>query len=125
MAGIQHATMNERVKKEYYRRATLFLKSELNGANKIGAVNTLTVPVITYGFNMIRLYLPRKSDGRGLILLELSYKISAMGLNTYLKSSEDCLPHLVQVHNSKKKLYFIRKEEDKFSQELDSVPDLP
>ena len=53
MAGIQHATMNERVKKEYYRKATLFLKSELNGADKIGAVNTLTVPVITYGFNMI------------------------------------------------------------------------
>ena len=68
-----------------------------------------------------RLYLPRKSYGRGLILLELSYKISAMGLNTYLKSSEDSLSHLVQVHNSN----FIRKEEDKFSQELDSVPDLP
>ena len=52
-AGIQHATMNEKMTKEYYRRTRLFLKSELNGANKIEAVNTLIVPVITYSFNMI------------------------------------------------------------------------
>lgn len=53
MAGIQHATMNEKVRKEYCRRTRLFLKSELNGANKIETVNTLIVPVITYSFNMI------------------------------------------------------------------------
>ena len=42
---IQHATMKEKVRKEYYRRTRLIVKSELNSANKITAINTLAVPV--------------------------------------------------------------------------------
>ncbi|KAF7218105.1 putative LOC107393841-like protein [Nothobranchius furzeri] len=51
--GIQHATMKEKVKKEYYRRVRLVIKSELNAANKIKAINILAVPTVTYSFNII------------------------------------------------------------------------
>ena len=51
---IQHATMKEKVRKEYYRRVRLVLKSVLNAANRFEAVNTpLAVPVVTYSFNII------------------------------------------------------------------------
>ena len=51
--GIQHASMKEKVRKEYYRRVRLILKSELNAANRFEAVNTLAVSVVTYSFNII------------------------------------------------------------------------
>jgi len=51
--GIQHSKMKEKVRREYYRRVRLVLQSELNGANKIQAINTLAVPVVTYSFNVI------------------------------------------------------------------------
>ncbi|KAF7224300.1 putative LOC107388682-like protein [Nothobranchius furzeri] len=51
--GIQHATMKEKVKKEYYRRVRLVIKSELNAANKIKAINILAVLTVTYSFNII------------------------------------------------------------------------
>ena len=51
--GIQHAAMKEKVRKEYYRRVRLVLKSELNAANRFQAINTLAVPVVTYSFNII------------------------------------------------------------------------
>ena len=43
--GIQHAKMKEKIRKEYYRRIRLVLKSELNAANRIDAINTLAVAV--------------------------------------------------------------------------------
>ena len=51
--GIQHAKMKEKIRKEYYHRIPLVLKSELNAANRIDALNTLAVPVVTYSFNII------------------------------------------------------------------------
>ena len=51
--GIQHAQMKEKIRKEYYRRIRLVLKSELNAANRMDAINTLAVPVVTYSFNTI------------------------------------------------------------------------
>ena len=45
--------MKEKIKKEYYRRVRLVLKTELNAANRIQAVTTLAVPVVTYSFNVI------------------------------------------------------------------------
>lgn len=51
--GIQHAAMKEKVRKEYYRRVRLVLKSELNATNRFEAVDTLAVPVVTYSFNII------------------------------------------------------------------------
>ena len=51
--GIQHSAMKEKIRKEYYRRIKLVLKSELNAGYKITAINTLVVPVLTYSFNVI------------------------------------------------------------------------
>ena len=108
--------MKENIRKEYNRRIRMVLKSELNSANKLEAINTLAVPVVTYSFNINwtlqelarldtktrkfltmykmhhpksdedRLYLPRTEGGRGLIQLELSYKSTTTGLDKYLRS---------------------------------------
>ena len=51
--GIQHATMKEKIRKECYRRVRAVLKTELNSANRIQAINTLTIPVVTYTFNIV------------------------------------------------------------------------
>ena len=36
-----------------------------------------------------RLYLPRKEGGRGLVQLELSLKMSIIGIDTYLNNAND------------------------------------
>jgi len=51
--GIQHAKMKEIVRKEYYRRVRMVLKTELNAANRFEAINTLAIPVVTYSCNKI------------------------------------------------------------------------
>ena len=51
--GIQHSQMKEKIRKEYYRRIRMVLKSELNSANKLEAINTLAVPTATYSYNII------------------------------------------------------------------------
>ena len=51
--GIQHAAMKEKIRKEYYRRVRLILKSELNASNRVEATYTMAVPVVTYSFNII------------------------------------------------------------------------
>ena len=45
--------MKEKIWKEYNCRIQMVLKSELNSANKLEAINTLAVPVVTYSFNII------------------------------------------------------------------------
>ena len=45
--GIQHSKMKEKIRKEYYRRIRMVLKSELNAINKIEAINTVATPVVT------------------------------------------------------------------------------
>ena len=45
--------MKEKIRKEYCRRVKLVLKSELNAGNKITAINTLAVPILTYSFNVV------------------------------------------------------------------------
>ena len=57
--GIPHAAMKVKVRKEYYRRRRLVLKSELNATNRFEAINTLAVPVVTYSFNIINWKLVR------------------------------------------------------------------
>ena len=147
--GIQHAKMKEKMRREYYRRVRLILKSELNAINRIAAINSLAVPVITYSMNVInwqmndikkldtktrklltmyrmhhpkadvdRLYLPRSEGGRGLIQIELTYKITTAGLETYLRENKDSMMKLVLEHEKKKKLYSVTKEATKFLQEL-------
>ena len=44
--GIQHSKMKEKIRKEYNRRVRLVLRTELNGRNKVEAINRLAVPVI-------------------------------------------------------------------------------
>ena len=51
--GINHASMKEKIRKEYHRRIRLVLKTELNSKNLIEAVNTLAVPVSQYIFTII------------------------------------------------------------------------
>ena len=48
----QHSQMKEKIRKEYYRRIQMVLKSELNSANKLEAINTLEVPVVYLQFNI-------------------------------------------------------------------------
>ena len=50
---IQHSKMKEMIRKECYRRARAILKTELNSANRIEAINTLAMPVEQYSFNII------------------------------------------------------------------------
>ena len=51
--GIQQSKMKEKIQKEYFRRIRMVLKSELNAINKIEAINTIAIPVVTYSFNII------------------------------------------------------------------------
>ena len=51
--GIQHSVLKEKVREEYCRKVKLVLKSELNAGNKMSAINTLAVPVLTYSFNVV------------------------------------------------------------------------
>ena len=44
--GIQHSKMKEKIRKEYNRRVRLILRTDLNGRNKVEAINSLGVPVI-------------------------------------------------------------------------------
>ena len=66
-----------------------------------------------------RLYLTRSEGGRGLIQAELTYKITAAGLETYLKESKDNMMKLVLEQEREKKLYSVVKEATKFRQELE------
>ena len=45
--------MKEKIRKEYYRRVRLVLKTELNSKNRIEAINALAIPVVQYSFNII------------------------------------------------------------------------
>ena len=51
--GIDHHKMKAMIQKEYKRRIRLVLKSELNARNKIAAINTLAVPVVSYSYGVI------------------------------------------------------------------------
>ena len=51
--GIQHAKMIEKMRKEHYMRVRLILKSELNAVNRIAAINSLAIQVITYSMNIL------------------------------------------------------------------------
>ena len=50
---IQQHKMKMNIKKEYFRRSRLVLKTELNLKNKIKALNSLAIPVVQYSFGVI------------------------------------------------------------------------
>lgn len=45
--------MKKKIRKKYYRRVWLVLKTELNITNRFEAINAVAVPVVTYSFNII------------------------------------------------------------------------
>ena len=51
--GIQHGKMKEKIRKECYRRIRAVLQSELNAKNKLEAINTLAISVVSYRFNVV------------------------------------------------------------------------
>ena len=66
-----------------------------------------------------RLYLPRSSGGRGMIELETSYKTTTIGMQKYLKVSNDWMIQLVRQHGKNKKLHLIVKEARRFRREIE------
>ena len=39
--------------KDFYRRVRAILQTELNARNKIMAIYSLAIPIVTYGFNIL------------------------------------------------------------------------
>ena len=54
--------MKEKIRKEYYRRIKLVLKSELSAGYKITTINMLAVPVLNYSFNIIDWQLQKNKE---------------------------------------------------------------
>lgn len=52
IAKIQHIEMKEKIKKEYYRRVRLTLKTQLSAKIKIIGINMLAIPVVNFSFNI-------------------------------------------------------------------------
>jgi len=50
---IDNTKMKYNITKEYFRRIRQIFKTELNSKNKIIAINTLAVPVVTYSFGIV------------------------------------------------------------------------
>lgn len=51
--GIKHSVMREKIRNDCYRRIRAILKAELDTGNRIKAINTLVIPVVTYSFKII------------------------------------------------------------------------
>ena len=66
--------MKEMIRRECFRRVSAVLQTELNAKNKLEAINTLAIPVVTYSFNIINWYLEdiRRMDTKTPKLLTLN-----------------------------------------------------
>ena len=148
--GIQHGKTKEKIRDECYRQVSGVLQSELNAKNKLKAINTLAIPVVTYIFNVVNwnleeikridrkirklmtlngihhpkadvsgMYIPRKEGGRGMTNLEMAYKTTTIGLNSYLRSSGNRTLQAFLQHDKKKKLHSVVKESRKFKFQFD------
>ena len=126
---VQHS-LKEKIRKEYYPRIRMVLKSELNSPTKLEAITTLAVLMVTYSFNIMnwtrnfltkykmhhpksdidRLYLPRTEGDRELIQQELSYKSTTIDLAKYLQETKDTLLHFVKDHDGRKPLSSISRQ---------------
>ena len=51
--GINHSINKEKIKKEFSRRIRAILRTEVNAKNKVIAINSLAIPVMTYSLNII------------------------------------------------------------------------
>ena len=52
-SGIQHSTMWETLRREYFRRVKMVLRTELYNRNKILAINRFALPVLPNSFGVI------------------------------------------------------------------------
>ena len=50
---IQHSYMRGKIRKECFRRVRSILGSELNARNRVDAITSLALPVVTYSFTII------------------------------------------------------------------------
>ena len=128
----------------------MVLKSQLNSANKLEAINTLAVPVVTYSFSIINWTLQElakldtktrnfltmykmhhpKSDVDRLYLLRNEGGGGLIQLELSYKSTTidldkyDTLLHFVKDYDDRMSLYSISRRSMKFSREL-AVPAIP
>ena len=128
----------------------MVLKSQLNSANKLEAINTLAVPVVTYSFSIINWTLQElakldtktrnfltmykmhhpKSDVDRVYLLRNEGGGGLIQLELSYKSTTigldkyDTLLHFVKDHDDRMSLYSISRRSMKFSREL-AVPAIP
>lgn len=130
----------------------MIMQSKLNATNKFEAIKALAVVtynlnIITWNLNntnkldiktrkiltmtkmhhrkanVDRLYLPKTTEGRGMVQLELTFKTT---LDTYLTTTDHPLLQIVKHNEELKKMQMkisIRKEASKFRQQLD-LPDI-
>ena len=131
--------MKEKVRKQYFRRVRLILRSELNGKNKIEAINSLAIPTVQYSFgksdwkysvkkhdsktrkiltmhgilnpksHVDRLYTATKEGGRGFIEIEGANKVAVVGLNHFLENRNPVSSSMIILHEKTKTKYSISK----------------
>ena len=65
-----------------------------------------------------RLYIPRLRGGRGLLQLEIMFKLTFIGVNCYLKNNKDWMMSCVKDFEKHKKLYSITSKAEKYKKEL-------
>ena len=116
--GIQHSSMREKIREECFRKVRSILISELNARNKVDAINSLALPVVTYSFTIInwslseikkvdtkirklltmhRMYHP-KSDVNRLYLSRKEEGRGLVQLELSLKTSINWNGHLFKQH---------------------------
>ena len=52
--GIDYLRMKDKIRKEYFRRIRMILRTELNAKNKAIGITTLAVPVVSYSLGVIQ-----------------------------------------------------------------------
>ena len=62
--------------------------------------------------------IPRKAGGRGLVQLEITYKTTTIGLNTYLNNKDDYLLKTARDHDRSNKTVSIHHQAAKYGREL-------
>ena len=67
---------------------------------------------------MAKIYILRKAGGRGLVQLEITYKTTTIGLNTYLNNKDDYLLKIARDHDCGKKTMSIYHQAAKYGREL-------
>ena len=65
-----------------------------------------------------RIYIKRAEGGRGLLQIEMMEKISTVGLQKYLMSTNDWMMQCVLTHEENKKLHSITRKATKYKSEL-------